>query len=509
MLTGGRRLRRAIRFLNPGPVGLLFILFFIILLAIMAPIALRIGKLFVEPILWIYESRNYSVGLSLTSLAIPMIVTIILAGLLHKRRRRIVPAIMANEWFWVFVITYVVVITALPVMAPVAAAVLLSLNAPMIIAAPLIFITAFGLAREVNEGGYWVAAEAYIALFASLLLSDLATAVMAGVATEAVHLFTKASLVIGDYGATDGLVLIPTEAAMAAIAALITVTLITVVTVVVVKYLDVLKIVFKNALVDIGLSVLLITGVLLGLRIIPYNLAGPVFGAAISLFATGLYNVTNYLSLTTTLNHEFNVGCLNDDCSVGRVIIRVWNVGDNIANNVYALISVRARRRDYYSDYRWRSEKKYLKDFLINEDLCGEAIIRGGNPSIDDEALPWLFSGGIVRRNISIEPGHSGRLVIFEYRRVPDGYVIKIPSEFSTDKPRVCLGLDFDVMYVFHIVINAKNVRKPLEITLNITRSRLDILASLTAGFEEGFVSINEKIFNTTLNELLTSSGSI
>jgi hypothetical protein len=40
---------------------------------------------------------------------------------------------------------------------------------------------------------------------------------MAGVATEITHLFTKASLIIGGYGATDGLVLIPTEAAIAAL----------------------------------------------------------------------------------------------------------------------------------------------------------------------------------------------------------------------------------------------------------------------------------------------------
>jgi len=497
-MLAGRQFRRAVGLLNPGVAGWLFILFFIILFAIIAPIALRIGKLFVEPILWLYESRGYSVGLSLTGSLTPAVVAIALAWLL--RGRRVVPAVMANEWFWVFVITYVVVVTALPVMSPTAAAVLLSLNAPMMIAAPLIFITAFGLAREIRRDDYWVAAEAYVALFIPLVLSDSATAIMAGVATETVHLITKASLVIGGYGVTDGLVLIPIEAAIAAL-----------ITVVAVRHLDVLKVVFKNALVDIGLFTLLITGVLLGFRIIPYNLAGPIFGAAISLFATGLYNVTNYLSTTTTLNHEFNVGCLNDDCSVGQVIIRVWNVGDNIAENVYALISVRARRRDYYSseDYRWRSEKKYLKGFLINKDLCEKAIIRGGNPNIDDETLPWLFSGNIVRRNISIEPGHSGRLVIFEYRRVPDGYVIKIPSEFGTDKPRVCLGLDFYTMYVFHIVISGKNVRKPLEITLNITRSKLDILASLTAGFEEGFVSINEKIFNTMLNELLTSSGSI
>jgi hypothetical protein len=196
--------------------GWLFILFFIILFAIMALIALRIGKLFVEPILWLYESRNYSVSLSPTGSIIPAIVAIALAGLLSRRGRRVVPAIMASKWFWVFAIIYVVFLgVALPVMLPIAASVLLSLNTPMMIAAPLIFTAAFGLAHDVNEGDYWVAAEVYITLFIPLILSDLATALMAGVATEAMHLFTKASFVIGGYGIMDGLVLIPTESAIA------------------------------------------------------------------------------------------------------------------------------------------------------------------------------------------------------------------------------------------------------------------------------------------------------
>jgi len=195
----------------------LFILLFIILLAVMAPIAFRIGKLFVKPIFWLYESRDYSVGLSLTGSVTPAIVAIALAGLLRGRRHRAVPAVMVNEWFWVFAITYVVIITALPMMSSIAAAVMLSLNTPMMIAAPLIFIIAFSLAREIRRDDYWVAAEAYIALFIPLALSDSATAVMAGVVAETVHLFAKASLIIGGYGATDGLVLIPTEAAIAAL----------------------------------------------------------------------------------------------------------------------------------------------------------------------------------------------------------------------------------------------------------------------------------------------------
>jgi hypothetical protein len=233
-MPAGGRLGRVVGFLNPGPAGLLFILLFIILLAAMAPIPFRIGKLFVEPILWLYVSRNYSVGLSLTGSMMPAVAAIALAWSL--RGRRVVPAVMANALFWALATIYVMFLSmVLPLTLPAAAAVLLSLNTPMIIAAPLIFITAFGLARDVNEGDYWVAAEAYVALFISLALSNSTTAVMAGVTTEIAHLFTKASLVIGGYGVMDGLVLIPIEAAIAAL-----------ITVVAVRHLDALKVVFKR-----------------------------------------------------------------------------------------------------------------------------------------------------------------------------------------------------------------------------------------------------------------------
>jgi len=469
-------LRRAGKFLNPGVAGLLFILFFIILFAIIAPIALRIGKLFVESILWVYESRNYSVGLSLIVglIIVPAVVAAALAWLLRRRGRRVVPAIMANEWFWVFAAIYVVVITALPVMSPTAAAVLLSLNTPMIIAAPLIFITAFDLARDFNEGSYWVAAEAYIALFTALLFSDLATALMAGVATEITHLFTKASLIIGGYGAMDGLVLIPTEAAIAAL-----------ITVVAVRHLDVLKVVFKNALVDVGLSVLLITGVLLGLGLIPYNLAGPVFGAAITLFATGLNNVTNYLSTTTTLSHELDIECRSDDCSKGWIIIRIKNTGKNVAEDAYALVSIRARREGT------PSEEGYL--------------------GIEDESLPWLSSGSITTK-VSIDPGHSSELLVFEYERAPDGYVIKVPSEGSVDKPRARLWLDFDTKYVFRIKVDGKSVRLPLDIKLYITMNKLDAIASSKTMFREAYINevvlnVAREVFNIVFRELGNDRG--
>jgi len=436
------------------------------------------------------------VGLSLSGSIIPAIVAIALAGLLSRRGRRVVPAMMVNAWFWFFVIIYVVVITALPVMSSIAAAVLLSLNTPMMIAAPLIFITAFGLARDVNEGDYWVAAEAYIALFIPLVLSDSTTALMAGVATETVHLLTRASLVIGGYGVMDGLVLIPTEAAIAAL-----------ITVVAVRHLDVLKVVFKNALVDIGLSVLLLTGVLLGFRIIPYNLAGPVFGAAISLFATGLYSVTNYLSTTTTLSHELDVECESYDCSKGRIIIRVKNTGRNIAKGVYALVSIRAR------EIGSPKEERYLGRFLVDKDLCGNLVTTNEDPRIEGEYLPWLSPHEGIATKVPIDSGHSRELLVFEYERVPDGYVIRIPSEGGVSKPRVCLWLDFDTKYVFRIKVDGKNVRQPLETELYITMDKLDAIASSKAMqamlrriyFDEE--EIAREVLNIVLKELSNDGG--
>jgi len=471
-----RRVREVVvGFFNPGMAGWLFILFFIILFAIMAPIAFRIGKLFVRSIFWLYESRNHSVDLSLTGSVIPAIVAIILAWLLHRRGRRVMPAIIVNAWFWVFAIIYVVFFgMVLPIASPTATVVLLSLNTPMTLAAPLIFIVAFGLAHEVRRDDCWVAAEAYIALFTVLLLSDLTTAIMAGVATEITHIFTKASLIIGGYGVMDGLILIPTEAAIAAL-----------ITVVAVRHLDILKVVFKNALVDIGLSVLLFTGVLLGLRLIPYNLAGPVFGAAITLFATGLYSVTNYLSTTTTLSHELDVECRSDDCSKGRIIIRIKNTGKNVAEDAYALVSIRARKEGT------PPEEGYL--------------------GIEDESLPWLSSGSITTK-VSIDPGHSSELLVFEYERAPDGYVIKVPSEKGVDKPRVCLWLDFDTKYVFRIKVNGKSVRLPLDIKLYITMNKLDAIASSKTMFREAYINevvlnVAREVFNYVFRELGNDRG--
>jgi hypothetical protein len=199
-----------------GGPGLLFITLFVAALAIFIPIVPRFGGVLVRPILWLYTSRDFSMGLSLIGSVAPTCVAVALSTSLIMHGHRALPKAV-GRWLLVIGTAYVAIATTLPITSPVATAVLLSLNTPMILAVPLIFITAFELAHEVERGDYWVAAEAYVALFIPLALSDSTTAVIAGVATETVHLFTKASFVISNYGAMDGLVLIPTKAAIAAL----------------------------------------------------------------------------------------------------------------------------------------------------------------------------------------------------------------------------------------------------------------------------------------------------
>ena len=243
------------------------------------------------------------------------------------------------------------------------------------------------------------------------------------------------------------------------------------------------KYVIKHPLVYSGVFVLIITIVPLWLRIIPYTVAGPILGTAITLIATGLHSAMNYLSTTTTLDYELDVECRSGDCSKGRIIIRVKNTGKNVAEDAYALVSIRARKEGT------PPEEGYL--------------------GIEDESLPWLSSGSITTK-VSIDPGHSSELLVFEYERAPDGYVIKVPSEKGVDKPRVCLWLDFNTKYVFHVTVYGKSVRLPLETELYITMDKLDAIVSSKAMLGRIYFDEEEiarEVLNIVLKELGNNGG--
>jgi hypothetical protein len=217
---------------------------------------------------------------------------------------------------------------------------------------------------------------------------------------------------------------------------------------------------------------------------------------AIAIFADGLNDLFKYRSSTTTLELEhdgINIDCRGDDCNKGRIIIRVKNTGENVAENPYALVSIRARKIGS------PKEERYLGKFLADKDLCGNLVTTNEDPRIENEYLLWLSSPEGVTK-VSIDPRHSRELLVFEYERVPDGYVIRVPSEKGVDKPRVCLWLDFDTKYVFRIKVKGKNVKSPLNIKLYITMNKLDARTSSETMFKKA--NINEKELNVTREEV-------
>ncbi|WP_143701518.1 hypothetical protein [Vulcanisaeta sp. EB80] len=258
--------------------------------------------------------------------------------------------------------------------------------------------------------------------------------------------------------------------------------------------MNILKVVFKNALVNIGLSVLLFTGVLLGLRIIPYNLAGPVFGAAITLFATGLYSVTNYLSTTTTLSHEFDVECGGDDCRSGRISALVRNEGGVVVRDAKGVASIAV--------VRGSNRERSLKGLLVR-DACEDRgmLVNEVNPHVIGEALAWGLpettywstfktDNQPVNANYahitSISPEQRSRLLIFDYEYNWWGgtYVIKVYSEYGGLGPndpvkrpyRACLLLDNGTKYEFEITVHGEGLREPLGFKMFVIKDKLNAL---------------------------------
>jgi hypothetical protein len=170
------------------------------------------------------------------------------------------------------------------------------------------------------------------------------------------------------------------------------------------------KYVFRHPLVYGGAFALMFTIIFiivtfLLFKSIPYvmvGLVGPLLAVEFSLIITGLYNA---ISTTTTLDYELDAVCLSSNCSKGQIIIRVKNTGRNVAEDTYALISIRARKGGAL-------EEEYLGGFLVNKGLCRNLVIADEDPRIEDELLPWLLSTEGIITKVSISPRHSGKLLV-------------------------------------------------------------------------------------------------
>jgi len=255
------------------------------------------------------------------------------------------------------------------------------------------------------------------------------------------------------------------------------------------------KYVIKHPLVYSGVFVLIITIVPLWLRIIPYTVAGPILGTAITLIATGLHSAMNYLSTTTTLSHELDVECWSDDCRSGRISALVKNEGKVVVRDAKGVASIAV--------VSGSNREQSLKGLLIRN-ACEDRgmLVNEVNPHVIGEALAWGLSettywstfktdDQVVNANYahitSISPGQRSRLLIFDYGYDwwGDTCVIKVYSEYGGLGPadpvkrpyRACLLLDDSTKYEFEITVHGEGLREPLGFKMLVVKDKLNALA--------------------------------
>jgi hypothetical protein len=254
------------------------------------------------------------------------------------------------------------------------------------------------------------------------------------------------------------------------------------------------KYVIKHPLVYSGVFVLIITIVPLWLRLIPYTVAGPILGTAITLIATGLHSAMNYLSTTTTLSHELDVECWSDDCRSGRISALVKNEGKVVVRDAKGVASIAV--------VRGSDREQSLKGLLIRN-ACEDRgmLVNEVNPHVIGEALAWGLpettywstfktDSQPVNANYahitSISPGQRSRLLIFDYGYDwwGDTYVIKVYSEYGGLGPadpvkrpyRACLLLDDSTKYEFEITVHGEGLREPLGFKMFVVKDKLNAL---------------------------------
>jgi len=196
--------------------GYLFIYMFLLLFLGVA--SLIHGTLFTYPVVWVFNSEDYQVGVSVVGAVAPIITYIALAVVLLIREGRVYPSVF-GDLLPAFVVAYVIIGIMLPVLAPEASMLILDKNAGLLLSIPIFITAVMSIATEVRANYYMLAGRAFVTVFTALLITDITTAIMGYVSTCWLHLYTEATLIIGGFGLLDGLVVIPIESAIAVLVA--------------------------------------------------------------------------------------------------------------------------------------------------------------------------------------------------------------------------------------------------------------------------------------------------
>ena len=213
------------------------------------------------------------------------------------------------------------------------------------------------------------------------------------------------------------------------------------------------KYVIKHPLVYSGAFVLIITITLLWFKIIPYTVAGPILGTAITLFATGLYSAMNYLSSTTTLSHVLDVECWSGDCRSGRISALIKNEGGVTVRDAKGVVSINGGRN--------------LKGLLAHRRYCkfGVMYVNEHYPHVNGDALPWalpdkpalrLLGSGTMRSGVVKAIGGNVEAAL--------NIINNIINKMLTDK-------------TLKLEIDSKSVRRIVENGIKGNRSIIPIVA--------------------------------
>ena len=192
--------------------GYLFIYMFLLLFLGVA--SLIHGALFTYPVVWVFNSEDYQVGVSVVGAVAPIITCIALAVVLLMREGRVYPRVF-GDLLPAFVVVYVIIGIILSILFPEASMLILDKNAGLLLSIPIFITAVMSVATEVRANYYMLAGRAFVTIFTALLITDITTAIMGYVSTCWLHLYTEATLIIGGFGLADGLVVIPTESAIA------------------------------------------------------------------------------------------------------------------------------------------------------------------------------------------------------------------------------------------------------------------------------------------------------
>jgi len=214
---------------------------------------------------------------------------------------------------------------------------------------------------------------------------------------------------------------------------------------------------------------------------IPAEAAGPMIGTGITLLAMGISELLKFYSSTTKIDYTLDLEKFDNSYRVSALI---HNPGNIIVKDAKAVITVETKPEELQK--MLTSCKNGLKP-LVNQQY----------PRIEGEALAWALPEKPIKRPIkkdntiiytdythitSISPHQRARLLLFDFVKHSDGYLVEIFSEYGAPGPadpaprykRACLNIAKDREIRARVYVSGEGLRKPLEFCLKINERVLD-----------------------------------